>query len=200
MSPITHFFLGWLTANTASLNRRERACVTVAGVIPDADGLGIVPEILTRHSSHPLTWWSDYHHVLGHNLGFCLAASIAGFALAKKRWTTAALVCVSFQLHLLCDLMGARGPEGHQWPIPYLLPFSNAWQLTWAGQWALNAWPNFVITGGAIALTLFLAWRRGYSPLEMFSRRADTVFVEALRKRFPAKSSASKIPPGSPKS
>src|SRR5262245_40996538 len=102
MSPITHFFLGWLTANAAKLNRRERACVTLAGVIPDVDGLGIVPEILTRHSRHPLNWFSDYHHVLAHNLGFGLAVTAVGFALAKeKRWTTATLVCLSFHLHLL---------------------------------------------------------------------------------------------------
>ena len=30
----------------------------------------------------------------------------------------------------------------------------------------------------------WLAWRRGYSPLEMVSRRADGAFVQALRQRF----------------
>src|SRR4051812_37798778 len=61
VSPITHFFLGWAVANSADLNRRERACVAIAGVIPDADGLGIVAEVLTRNSAHPLAWFSDYH-------------------------------------------------------------------------------------------------------------------------------------------
>src|SRR5450759_2192034 len=178
MSPVTHFFIGWVTANTADLNRRERTCVTLAGVIPDVDGVGIVAEVLTRSSAHPLTWWSDYHHVLGHNIGFCLLVTVMGFALAKNRWTTAMLVFVSFHLHLLCDLIGARGPDGHQWPIPYLLPFSNAWQLIWSGQWLLNAWPNFLITGVALALTFFLAWKRGHSPLEIFSARADRAFVQ----------------------
>ena len=97
---------------------------------------------------------------------------------------TAALVGVSFHLHLLCDLVGARGPEGEQWPIPYLLPFSRAWDLTWSGQWALNAWPNFVLTLAALAATLFWAWKRGYSPLEIFSTRADRALVAALRRRF----------------
>jgi len=72
MSPVTHLLVGWLTANAVELNRRERACVTLAGVIPDVDGLGIVAEVVTKDSAHPLTWWSDYHHLLGHNLGFCL--------------------------------------------------------------------------------------------------------------------------------
>jgi hypothetical protein len=47
LSPITHFLVGWLAANSAELNPRERACVTLAGVIPDVDGLGLVAEVLT---------------------------------------------------------------------------------------------------------------------------------------------------------
>jgi hypothetical protein len=185
MSPVTHLLIGWVTANAASLNRRERAVVTIAGVIPDADGLGLVAEIATRNSSHPLMWWSEYHHVLGHNIGFCLLVTLTGFALATRRWLTAALVCVSFHLHLLGDLVGARGPDGEQWPIPYLSPFSPAWQWTWAGQWALNGWPNLLITAAALGVTLHLAWKRGFSPLELVSSRADAALVETLRRRFP---------------
>jgi inner membrane protein len=184
MSPITHLFVSWVVANTADLNRRERACVTLAGVIPDADGLGIIAEVATRNSDHPLTWWSDYHHVLCHNIGFCLLVMLVCFAVAKRRWLTAMLAFTTFHLHLLCDLVGARGPDGNQWPIPHLLPFSNSWQLVWSGQWALNAWQNILITGIAIVRTIFLAWKRGYSPLEMISSRADQVFVKTLRKRF----------------
>ena len=69
--------------------------------------------------------------------------------------------------------------------MPYLAPFSDAWQLVWSGQWALNAWPNFAITIGALAATLYLAWRRGFSPLEILSRRADAGLVTAIRRRFP---------------
>ena len=184
MSPVTHFLAGWLVANSANLNRRDRALVTIAGVIPDLDGVGIVAEVLTRHSAHPLNWFSEYHHLLGHNLGFALFVTVAAFLLAKKSWPTAALVCLSFHLHLLCDIAGARGPDGHQWPIPYLLPFSREWQLIWSGQWALNAWPNFLLTAGALAMTLYLGWKRGYSPLEIVSSRADAVLVGALRRRF----------------
>ncbi|MBI3875182.1 MAG: metal-dependent hydrolase [Verrucomicrobia bacterium] len=182
---MTHFLAGWAVANAVRLGRHDRALVTLAGVVPDADGLGIIAEIATRGSSHPLNWFSDYHHVLGHNLGFALLTALAAFALARDRCRTTALALASFHLHLLCDLLGARGPDGEQWPIPYLLPFSRAWQLTWPGQWALNAWPNFVITALLIALMFRLAWRRGYSPLEMFSPRADAVFVETLRRRWP---------------
>ena len=188
MSPITHFFMGWAVANSApSLTKRERAFVTWASVITDIDGLGIIPERLTQNSSHPLNWWSDYHHVLGHNLGFALLVSAIAAIFARQKIKTTLLVFVSFHLHLLADLVGARGPDGDQWPIPYLLPFSRQLQLTWPGQWALNAWPNMAITAVLILIAVALARRRGFSPLEMFSQKADSVFVAALRARFPLK-------------
>lgn len=185
MNPITHFLAGWMVSNADSLSKRDRMLVAVAGVIPDADGVGIVAEILTRHSSRPLNWWSDYHHVLGHNLGFALVTMAVTFCVATRRWMTALLAGLSFHLHLLGDLVGARGPDGHQWPIPYLLPFSRQWQWVWHGQWALNAWPNFLITSVLLAATFYLAWKRGFSPLEIFSTKADRTFVAALRQRFP---------------
>src|SRR4051812_17012469 len=102
MSPITHFLMGWTVANSApSITSRDRALVTWASVVPDLDGLGIVAEGMTRNSSHPLTWWSDYHHVLGHNLGFALAFSTLAAVLAKQKLTTTLLVFASFHLHLL---------------------------------------------------------------------------------------------------
>jgi inner membrane protein len=186
MSPITHFFMGWAVANSVpSLTKRERAMVTWASVVPDVDGLGIVAEKLTQGSAHPLNWWSEYHHVLGHNIGFALVVTVLAAIFAERKFATPALVFISFHLHLLGDLVGARGPDGDQWPIPYLLPFSNRWQWTWSGQWALNAWPNFLITGVLIFGALMLARRCGFSPMEMFSQRTDAVIVGALRKRFP---------------
>ena len=188
MSPITHFLMGWAVASSApSLSKQERALVTWASVVPDVDGLGIVAEVITRNSEHPLTWWTDYHHVLGHNLGFALVATIIAAAFAKQKAKTALLVFLSFHLHLLGDLLGARGPDGDQWPIPYLLPFSGRLQLTWSGQWALNAWPNLLITGVLLAASFWFARKRGHSPLEIFSSRGDTVVVVALRRRFPLK-------------
>ena len=186
MSPITHFLMGWAVANLVpALGKRDRALVTWASVVPDIDGLGIVAERLTRNSSHPLNWWSDYHHVLGHNLGFALIVAAIAAILAKQKVKTTLLVLFSFHLHLLGDLMGARGPDGDQWPIPYLLPFSKQVELPWSGQWALNAWPNFVITAALVGITFMLARQRGFSPLEMASVRADAALVRALRARFP---------------
>src|SRR5205807_867107 len=99
-------------------------------------------------------------------------------------WLTALLVFISFHLHLLCDLFGARGPDGNQWPIPYLKPFSNAVQLTWHGQWALNAWQNFFITSTFLLVTFWLAWRYRSSPLELVSQPANLALTQTLRDRF----------------
>lgn len=193
MNVIEHFFIGWCIANgSPSLGPRQRAIVTAAAVVPDIDGLGMLVEIPTRHTTHPLFWWTDYHHVITHNVGAAIVITALAFALAGKwkqpdvpRALTALLTCLAFHSHILGDIVGARGPDGFDWPIPYFLPFSRTPELTWSGQWALNAWQNFVITGVALVLTFILAWRRGYSPLEMLSPRADTAFVQALRARAP---------------
>lgn len=184
MSPVTHLLFGWTVANVdRSLNRRERAAITVAGIIPDIDGLGAVAEFLTRNSAHKLTWFSDYHHMM-HNAAFSLLVAAVSFAVATRRWKTALLALFAFHLHLLCDVVGARGPDGYDWPIPYLLPFSRSGAWSWSGQWGLNSWQNFVITGVLLALTLYWAWQRGRSPLEIISTRADKAFVDVLRQRF----------------
>jgi len=185
MNVIEHFFIGWCIANVSpSLSDRDRTIITIAAVIPDVDGLGLLVEIPTRNTSHPLLWWTEYHHVLGHNIGFALFVAAIACALATKRLQTTALAVLSFHSHILGDIIGARGPDGYQWPIPYFLPFSSTPELSWQGQWALNAWQNFVITGVALAITFLLAWRRGYSPIGIFSKRADVKFVATLRARF----------------
>ncbi len=185
MSPITHFFTGWTLANGTPLDKRDRWLVALAGMAPDFDGLGVLAEFATRHGTHPLTWWSDYHHVLGHNLGFALVAGIVAFAFARRRFAVAGLALLSVHLHLLGDLVGARGPDGEQWPIPYLLPFSRDAVWVWSGQWALNAWPNLVLTALMIVWACHLARSRGYSPLEAVSAKADRAVVDTLRRRFP---------------
>jgi len=209
VSPVTHFFAGWLLAASTPLSRREKAAIVFAGVAPDLDGLGAIPELLTRNSSHPLLWFSRYHHTL-HTLAFALAVTAAawlwsstsgGFAFGSRihkpsslsrPWATALLAFLSFHLHLFCDLIGSRGPDGYSWPIPYLAPFSTRFQLTWHGQWALNGWQNILITCLLLFITFWIAWRTASSPLELFSNRANSAFVDTLRRRFiPAKMAAS---------
>jgi hypothetical protein len=53
----------------------------------------------------------------------------------------------------------------------------------------LNAWPNILLTVALLILTVLLAVKHGFSPVEIFSGRADSAVVAALRTRFgiPAK-------------
>lgn len=166
------------------LDRRDRALVTIASVVPDIDGFGAIPEMLTRGTRHELLWWTEYHHTLCHNITFAVIFTAAATFFAHARLRTSILTFISFHLHLLGDVIGARGPDGYQWPIPYWLPFSDKGQWSWSGQWALNAWQNFAITIPLLIFTIWLAWKRGRSPLEIVSQRANDAFVAALRQRF----------------
>ena len=184
MSPVTHFLIGWSIATSCNIDRKERAFVTIAGIAPDIDGAGIILDFLGSHQGQPLEWWSKYHHLLGHNIGFGFCLAIAAFAMSTRRWLVSFLVMVSFHLHLIGDVLGAMGPDGYQWPIPYMLPFSDAWQWIWAGQWQLNAWPNFLITVIAGCHMFYFAWKSGVSPLEIISPKANNSFAGTLRNRF----------------
>lgn len=184
MNPIEHLLIGWATAQVLPLDRRDRALVTVASVIPDIDGFGALPEMITRGTSHEVLWWTQYHHTLCHNVTFAVIFTAIAAALAHARMRTGVMSFISFHLHLLGDVIGARGPDGYQWPIPYWLPFSNRWQWSWSGQWALNAWQNFAITIPLLIFAIWLAWKVGRSPLEMVSERENAAFVMALRGRF----------------
>lgn len=188
MHPTTHGLLGWLIANLPGVDRRGRIAITAAAVAPDLDGLGAPVEWLTRTWERPLTWYTDYHHVLCHNLSAaCVCAAIVWAWTRSGR--VAALAFAAFVLHLLCDVAGSRGPDGHAWPLPLLAPFS-AWEWTWSGQWALNAWQNVVVTIVAEAAALWLAWRRGFSPVELCSRRADAHVVAFVRRIVPPRGAA----------
>ena len=186
MSPITHGMIGWLTANISPhLNRREQILVVAAGVVPDLDGLGIIAQFFTSDASDPLFWYFRYHHVLLHNLFFSLLLAAMAFSLAVRRWLTTGLVCLSFHLHLVADLVGSRGSSPEDlWPIHYLFPFADTGQLSWNGAWELVSWQNYLVTVAALLFIIALAVKRGYSPLVLFLPRVDQKVVAALRGRF----------------
>lgn len=192
MNPVTHLLASWAVAEAVpETTRRERLLITLGGVIPDLDGLGAVPDKLTGwfRPQDPTNYFREYHHDLHTALfaAICVAAAAAVVGRgvrAGRRALVALLVGVTFHLHILCDVAGSRGPDGFQWPIPYLFPFDTSLQLTWSGQWRLDGWQNVAITAGLLVLTFVLATRRGYSPLGLLSERVDRGFVDTLRARF----------------
>ena len=197
MHPITHGLIGWATAHLRALSPRGRAWVALCGLLPDLDGVGLPIDLFNRLRGVSTDYWGAWHHELGHNLGVALGLGLIG-ALAHpgERRRVGLLAVLSVHLHLLGDLVGARGPDGDPWPIPYLRPFADLPRLTWSGQWELNAWPNLVLTLLLLAWTFAAAWRTGTSPLCYLSKKADAAFVAALRARW----SPSPTLPGGPPS
>ncbi|MBF0329642.1 MAG: metal-dependent hydrolase [Nitrospirae bacterium] len=183
MSPVTHFLTSWLVANSANMERRDRVLVTAAGVIPDIDGFGLFIDIFSRNNGASFEWYQRFHHVLSHNLLFAFVVTIAAYLLSKKRWVAGLLSFASFHLHLIGDMVGSAGPQGYLWSVAYFWPLSN-FELTWQGQWELNSWQNIAITSIAVCIALFISWKHGHSPVEVFSTKADSSFVSALRQRF----------------
>lgn len=169
MNPIIHGEIGWLLAQPLE-KKRDRLVVTLAALVPDLDGLGIVV-------SEDV--YADWHHRLGHGLLAGLAVPVV--ALAVTRSPKAALLAfVAFHSHIVGDLVGS----GPGWPLWYLWPFSDVeWLPSW--QWDLASWQNSVI-GLAITLAcLSCALWVSRTPVELFSRRADAQVVATVRARFP---------------
>ena len=48
MSPATHLFVSWVIAAKTTDNPRDCRLVTLAGILPDLDGLGLIPDVATR--------------------------------------------------------------------------------------------------------------------------------------------------------
>ncbi|MDF1564028.1 MAG: metal-dependent hydrolase [Deltaproteobacteria bacterium] len=184
MNPVTHGLSGWVLGSALQLDRRDRALVTLAALSPDLDGAGLVVDLLRGDFALRRDYWEAWHHVLAHNLTFAVAVTGIALLLAHRRWLTGLLVFAVVHLHLLEDLVGSRGPDGYQWPIPYLAPFDRSLQLTWSGQWALNGWPNIALTLLLMVITGYLVWRQGWSFFAYFWRRGDEVLVKTLRGRF----------------
>lgn len=183
MNIITHALVGWCAGQRLLADRRDMLLVTAGSVAPDIDGLGVLAGLVSPDLG--LDWFSRYHHALTHNLVSGVVATIALGAVARDRLRTAAWVFVLFHLHLLCDVVGSRGPDGEQWPVPWLYPFSDRATLVWSGQWEVNAWPNLLFTVWLLALFLKQARDQGFSPIWYLSARADAAFVATLRHRFP---------------
>jgi hypothetical protein len=186
MSPITHFLASWTAADTGRLRGRDAALATWCGLLPDADGAGLIVDIANRvlGRSHSYYYW-QYHHAVLHGLFGALVIPLALCTLARNRLRMFMIGVVAVHLHLLCDAVGSRGPGAEDlWPIPYLAPFSRHWTIQWVGQWPLDAWPNFAFTVVLLVYVFARAIRSGYSPVGMFSERADRVFVYTVKNRW----------------
>lgn len=186
MSPVTHFFVSWAFAEAAGKNIRDRRWIVFGGVAPDIDGLGALVDSISPLIGGPhTTWYTDYHHLLLHGLpGAILLAVIAALS-GKERLRCAIAVFGVIHLHLLCDILGSRGPMPDDiWKIHYLAPISMKMTMAWSGQWRLDSWQNFLITLIFLSFAFVSAVRFGQSPVMIFSERADRAVTDALKNRW----------------
>lgn len=186
MSPITHLLASWSMAELTRLDRRDRAVIAWVGLAPDLDGLGVLPDLAARllGMGDPALY-GRLHHALLHGLLGALLVPACALAFAHRRVRTFLWCVAVVHLHLLCDLVGSRGPAAEDiWPIPYLAPFSEAWTFEWAGQWALNAWPNVFFTLGLLAFVFVRAATADSSPVQLFSEKAHAAFVTTVQARW----------------
>jgi hypothetical protein len=183
MAPTTHLLASWILAAKTTDNLRDCRLVTLAGVLPDLDGLGIFADMFNSAFRHKTTeYYQDYHHYWTHGGLAAVAITAALVCFARRRGRVAVLALLAFHLHLLCDLIGSRGPDpSDKWPIFYLAPLSQHPMWIWKYQWPLFGWQNSVISIVLFVWAMALAIQRGDSIIGVFNRRADAVFVGRLR-------------------
>jgi inner membrane protein len=183
MSPATHLFVSWVIAAKTTDNPRDCRLVTLAGILPDLDGLGLIPDVATRALGYRGTlYYEHYHHFLLHGIYGGVAIAVLLTCFARHRWRVLLLALLVFHVHLLCDLVGSRGPEPEDlWPIFYDGPFNKNWMWLWKGQWPLDAWRNRILSAVLFVWSLPIAVHLGYSFVGVFNRRLDEKFVGVLR-------------------
>jgi len=190
MAPTTHLLASWIVAAKTTDNLRDCRLVALAGILPDVDGLGYVADLYNRVFKNKVTdYYQQYHHIWMHGGLGALAVTAVLVCFARRRGRVAILSLLVYHLHLLCDLIGSRGPDPtDRWPIYYLAPLTlhSSWLRThsvwsWKYQWQLFGWQNGVISIALFVWAMALAIQRGDSIIGVFNRRADAVFVGKLR-------------------
>ena len=177
-------------ASAVTKTPRDRKLITLAGILPDVDGLGMVADFAKgMFSGEPTTYhfYHKFHHLLGHGwpAALVICGLLAGFA--TKRFRVFGFCLLTFHLHLFCDLLGSRGPSAADlWPICYGEPLFRHPIWFWTGQWRLDGWQNQIIFVLIFFASLWQAVRLGNSFVEVFSRKGDDVFVRVLKKWFAA--------------
>jgi hypothetical protein len=154
--------------------RRDRALVTLAGVLPDLDGLTLIGGVDA---------YGRWHHLLTHGLASAVLCAGVMAALGKEKLKVGLLSLLTFHLHLVCDLAGS----GPAWPIFYWWPFNEA-AFGWNGGWELASWQNSVFGLAVSLLALWCALPLGRTVFELVSVKGDATVVSTLRARFQKKS------------
>ena len=182
MSPSTHLLLSWLVAANIGKNRHERMLLTVSGVAADFDGAGLLIDIAAPIFGQHTNFWFAYHH-RGHSIwGALLVCAAVGIAAKTNKLKLAFTAIFLFHLHILCDLIGSKGPDGYQWPIAYFYPVYPDLLLTVSWQWVLNSWQNILFSILLIFFVVKKSLAINTSPFEIVSIKLDQTFIKMIKK------------------
>src|SRR6266705_20881 len=107
MVSITHFLASWIIAAKTTDNPRDCRLVTLAGILPDLDGLGLIVDLATGSSRKGTHLYAQYHHYLMHGVFGAVLVSAALAVFARRRWRVLLLSLIVFHLHLFCDFIGS---------------------------------------------------------------------------------------------
>ncbi len=181
MAPGAHLLMSWISSVEILKERRERTLVALSGVAPDLDGLGIISDFITG-TTH---YYFQFHHYLGHSIFSALfIAGVASFFAKSQKLAVGLLAFALVHLHILCDVIGSKGPDDYHWPIFYLYPIDPEFKLTWEYQWELDAWQNQLIIALLLLICLFYAYAKKISFLEVFSQKLDKEAFKLFKSLF----------------
>lgn len=186
MNPATHLLSSWFVADCGGLRRRDRVVVTLAGTLPDLDGLGMIPDLVTRALDREETFYYDtFHHSLLHGIAAVAVFAVISLLAARDRIRAVIFTVVVMHLHLLMDLVGSRGPTPQDvWPIPYLAPFSERLTVAVPWQWRLDGWQNILLSVVLLGMVFRRAALGGDTPVELLGQRSERRFVGAIQARW----------------
>jgi membrane-bound metal-dependent hydrolase YbcI (DUF457 family) len=171
MSPITHGMTGWIISQPLE-KRRDRLFVTLASLLPDLDGAGAIIDI---------DYYAQYHHTFGHNLFFGLLLLLVAWRYGTDKWRTALLAFLSFNSHILSDLLGS----GNGWGIRYLWPVQNfMFEFSPPFQWELDSWQNLLFTTICMFIIIIIGLIKSRTIVELFSVTADEKVVTIFHRWF----------------
>ena len=164
----THAGVGWALAEAGKSDRRFRAAVFFASVLPDLDGL------LYFFGQRLYT---AYHHMWTHGLLFSVVVSlVAAWACKTSRLKTLVFTQLAFYSHYVGDYFFT------QWGLYYFWPFSDKMFYFQHAVWLQHPL-NYGLVGMAVLLVAALAVRYKRTPVEVISPALDERIVNMLFRR-----------------
>jgi hypothetical protein len=159
----THVMSGWCIGNLFKLNRRERFFCMLAASLPDIDGLAILGG-----------WgnYQDWHHVIAHNILFCVLATGVMTGFSKHRLKAFFIYIGLFALHMILDMFGS----GMGWYLYFYWPFSMEKFYTNYG-WEFFSWQNQLAGFLFLLWTIAIIFCRKRTPLEYIMPRLNRRLV-----------------------